>query len=340
MNVENIVEVLGQHGLIRPHKITGSYYQIYCPIHNDGNERHPSFGVLLREEVRNGQRYPEGFCHCFTCGFAKGIPDLITELLKRKSINKSGLDWLVENIPGFEPDIDYELLIPKDVSDKILSNFKPQSVDEIKDLIASLKGKNNYITEEELAKYRFTVPYMYERKLTDEAIEHFDIGFDAEFVAPGRTKVTPSLTFPVRDYKGRTLFIYRRAIESKFFSMPSQTNKPLYGVYELNPNTECVIICESILNAVTAWTYGYQAIALMGTGTKNQVQLIKQLGMNKITLCLDGDEAGYKATARLRKSLSSSAFIDVIEMPEGKDVNDCTKEEFNELYERSKDWRR
>jgi DNA primase len=49
---------------------------------------------------------------------------------------------------------------------------------------------------------------------------------------------------------------------------------------------------------------------------------------------MDGDEAGRKATEKLKKALKSVAMVWVIHMPDGKDLNDCTKEEFEQLYAR------
>ena len=102
LDVVQILEVLSQHNLIRLNKPQGKYYSIYCPFHNNGNERRPSFGVLLEEERRRGTTYPQGWCHCFTCGYVKSLPEMITDILKLKNIGKSGLDWLKENVPGFD----------------------------------------------------------------------------------------------------------------------------------------------------------------------------------------------------------------------------------------------
>ena len=37
-----------------------------------------------------------------------------------------------------------------------------------------------YVSEEELESYRFYHPYMWERKLTPEVVDKFDIGYDKE----------------------------------------------------------------------------------------------------------------------------------------------------------------
>ena len=95
MDVIKILEKMEEMGMIRTNRVIGNYMQCYCPLHSGGNERHPSSGVLLSDEYRNGQLYPEGLFNCFTCHRAMPLPDLITEILKEKNIsNRTGLDWL------------------------------------------------------------------------------------------------------------------------------------------------------------------------------------------------------------------------------------------------------
>ncbi len=174
---------------------------------------------------------------------------------------------------------------------------------------------------------------MYERKLTDAIIEKYDIGYDGNWQAPGRNNITPCITFPVHDINGNVLFIYRRSIEGKFFSMPEGIEKPVYGMHQLPSNAKSVVIAESIFNALTAVAYGYPAIALLGTGNSQQMKELQRSGIYDFVICMDGDEAGQRATRRIKKALSGIAITWEIRMPEGKDINDCTKEEFDALYE-------
>lgn len=301
--------------------------QIYCPFHNDGKERKPSCGILLVDEFRGGKKYPQGFTHCFTCGYAHTIDQTITDLLKQQNIQKSGVDWLVENIPGFElEDTESDFLIPNELMGALLSKY---AVDYISTLTSK---KQEYVSEAELAKYRFTVPYMYERKLTDELIEKFDVGFDANWVPPGRKKPVPCITFPVRDINGNTLFFCRRAISTKLFNYPQGVTKPVYGLYELPNGCKSVVVCESCFNAITSTRYGRPAVALLGTGNSYQIQQLKELGVREFILAFDPDEAGQRATAKLKKALRSVAIVWSFDgIPPGKDINDLTQEEFDAL---------
>lgn len=328
VDVYTVLNKLESEGFIRTSKRVGNYMQIYCPFHNDGNERKPSCGVLLYEEVRAGRKYPAGFCHCFTCHYAKPLHEMITDLLKLKHISQTGMDWLIANIPGFDPDSndDFEFLIPLDVMDTINEQYAVSYIQSL------TKPKQQYVSEEELASYRFTVPYMYERRLTDEIIERFDVGYDANWIAPGRKKPTPCITFPVRDKDGNTLFLCRRSIQGKFFNYPTGVLKPVYGLYELPKDCKSIIICESCFNALTSWSYGRPAVALLGTGNAYQIQQLKELGVREFILAFDPDEAGRKATEKIKRALKNIAIVWSFEgIPIGKDINDLSKEEFELL---------
>lgn len=329
MDVEKVVTALAAHNIIRPSRITGDYYQIYCPIHAEGNERKPSCGILLHDVYRNGQLYPQGWTHCFSCGYAKMLPDALTEILQSKNISSSGLEWLQENVPGFKAEDAKESLLPDDVIIK-MNDANYAAAQQLKKL--TQKDTTTYVSEEELQKYRYTVDYMYQRKLVDWVIEKYDVGFDGEFYLDGRKKPFACITFPVRDVQGRTLFFCRRSIEGKLYHYPKGVMKPVYGIYELPKGATSICVMESCINALTAVSWGYPSVALMGTGNSLQINQLKKLGVKELTLCLDGDAAGEKAMKRLKQQLSSVAIVWIVHMPDGKDVNDLTKEEFDALY--------
>lgn len=327
MDVIQILEKLQDMNMIRLSRVIGNYYQIYCPIHNSGNERKPSCGVLLHDELRNGQKYPEGFVHCFSCGLAMPLPDLISRLLSERGISeRSGIDWLKENIPGFEEPSDFDYLLPRNLVKELNNKF---ALDYI---ISQTKKSETFISDEELKTYRYTTQYLYDRKLTDDVIEKFDVGVDLHYVPEGRVREVPCVTFPVRNEEGKTLFIYRRAMNTKNFYMPSGLEKPLYGLYELGNIRDCVILCESIFNALTCYVYGHPALALFGTGTQNQIKTLKLLGVKEFVLGLDPDDAGDRGCKKLKAALKSVAIVRRMNIPSGKDINDLSYDEFKLAY--------
>lgn len=286
--------------LLRNFKRSGANIQFTCPIHNNGQERKPSCGISL---VDRGST-PAGTVHCFTCGYTASLPEMISHCFGYDDQGQFGSKWLA-------------------------SKFLTVSIENRKDIVLNLSRGNsnaestNYVSEQELDSYRYFHPYMFKRKLTEEIITLFDVGYDKE---------QQTLTFPVRDAQGRTLFIARRSVRTKYFHYPESAFKPIYGIYELPDDAEEVIICESIINCLTCWVYGKYAVALNGTGSYSQYKLLRNMSCRKFILALDPDEAGRKGTEKLKKHLSNKIVTEYI-IPEGKDINDLSEEEFNNLEE-------
>ena len=174
---------------------------------------------------------------------------------------------------------------------------------------------------------------MYERKLTNEVIEKYDIGYQRDFVFDENWKPTEVITFPVRDINGNCLFVSRRSIHGKTFFLPKEFIKPVYGLYELPKDVKELIICESVINALTCVVYGKPAVALFGTGDEAQYNTLSNLPVRKYILALDPDNAGNKGIYRILKSSLRNKMLTKLIIPEGKDINDLTKFEFDNLLE-------
>ena len=326
MEVEKILDKLSSIGYLNLGKVSGDYFTVKCPFHSNGKESKPSCGVLLRDQYKNGNRYKAGMWHCFACGTVLDMKQAVYRIYELKGQPREAANWINEYLDEFSAEKG-DALIPSDLLGTVIDKYAAQS---LKMRVRSNSSKS-YISEEELASYRFTIPYMYERKLTDEIIARYDVGFDANHIPPGRSKPLPCVTFPVRDIKGNTLFFCRRSVQGKYFNYPEGVTKPVYGIYELPRDCKQVIICESVFNALTAAVYGYNAVALLGTGNTYQISQLKQLGVHSFILCLDNDDAGRRGAAKLKKALSDCAIVWTCTVPEGKDVNDLSKEEFEEV---------
>ena len=299
---------------------SGNNIQTNCPFHKEGQERKPSFGINKNT----------GECHCFGCGWSGTLSEMISNCFGKDDFGVYGNKWLIRNFLSVavesRPDIDVDFCRRK----KITSETK------------------KYISEQELDSYRYTHPYMYKRKLTDEIIDLFDIGYD---------KSTECITFPNRDINGNCLFIARRSVKTKFFNYPQDVEKPVYGLYELRkiskvkigtkryptglqvPTYEStypseIIICESMIDALTCWVYGRYAVALNGTGNENQFKTLRNMPNRKFILATDMDEAGLKARERIRQSLGNKLVTEYVwDINVAKDINDMNKEYFDSLKE-------
>ena len=278
---------------------------VTCPVHSNGNESKPSCGININT----------GVFHCFTCGIRGGLDRFISYCFGRDDDGDYGYQWLV-------------------------NNYGESSYATRKGL--SLAKRPTYkstktISEEELDSYRYYHDYMWKRKLTPELVEMFDVGFDPNFKLKnkktGKTITIPCLTFPVDDIDGNILFIARRAVDRKFFHYPMTANKPIYALSKCL-SYKIIYVCESILNALTLWNYGFPAVALLGTGSESQIKILTHCEFRKIILCLDGDKAGDMGIQRIFNGLQNITKISYIKMPrDGRDINDLSKDEFLHLKE-------
>ena len=282
--------------------------QVTCPYHKGGNEKKASAGISVKD----------GTFHCFTCGTVRTFTQVLSYCLGYSDNGEKGKEWIINNTETSE------------MNTRLLESNLNRGVNQMK-----------FVSEQELDSYRYYHPYMYQRKLTNAIIEKFDIGYDKNFVIEKKDDkgnivqypVGECITFPVRDKQGRCLFVARRAIHQKVFHYPSGAEKPLYGIYELSKSCKSLIICESMLNCLTCYVYGKEAIALNGTGSDSQIQEIGKLNVRVIYLGLDNDEAGDKGSCRIFEALKNRFLFYRLKCPEGKDINDLSAEEFSYAYD-------
>lgn len=281
-------------------KTTNGSVMTNCPYHNGGQEKKPSFGI----------RKSDGMGHCFSCNAVHSLPYMIGYCFGENEAY--GKKWLQDNFSNTE----YE----ETRKTKLTFGKKEQP-----------KPTVSYIDPEELKKYRFIHPYMYERKLNKDVIRKFDIGYDRD---------RDCITFPNRDLNGNILFIARRHTKRKYFNYPEKVDKPVYGLYEISrernhgKKINRIIITESMLDALYLWTLDMPAIALNGLGSSKQMKILNDYDCRSYVLATDNDKAGHEAREKIRKALKHKIVreFDYGSYPEGcKDINDMTPEQIRAL---------
>ena len=291
---------------------SGDDVMVCCPYHKDGQERRPSAGI----------RKSDGTFHCLACGKTVGLDEMISNCFGYAD-PMWGYRWLLKNFVTIQVENRQPLKLEFNRG-KEIENVEP-----------------TFVSEEELDSYRYTHKYMYERGLTDKVIEEFDIGYDRD---------TDSITFPVRywrgDHFGETMFVARRQVKTKRFDLPKDMQKPLYGLYEIwdtfgrlavahnIKRLDCIYVCEGLFDCLRLWCNGKCAVAGFGClFSEYQIELLEGLPTRTIVLALDNDDAGHKATKKLRARIKSKIIKQVI-LPEGrKDIGECTDEEIQNLKE-------
>ena len=266
----------------------GRNIQTNCPFHKNGQERKPSFGINI----------DDGKCHCFTCGWSGSVSEMISELFGYIDDGKYGTKWLIKRFNSLEIETR-----PMIFTGDIRNRRETQEINEI--------------TEEELDSYRYIHPYMYERGLTDDIIERFDIGYDSK---------RDCLTFPIKDLSGKVVFVATRSVKTKFFGLPKEQSKPIYcaNMFTSGKYSEAMIT-ESFLNCLTGWKYNVPSMAMIGTGNQFQYEILSKLPVRTYILAFDPDDAGRKATERFRHYVKGK-IIKELDYQDSRDINDLQDE--------------
>ena len=286
------------------HKIqdSGSNLMIQCPYHGNGQERKPSAGILKED----------GTFHCFACGEVHTLPEVVSYCFgKDDLLGKWGMGWIMRNFAtvSIEERKDVELDISRE-------RKQPQ------------KEAHKYVSEDELDSYRYYHKYWTQRGIIDDdIIELFDLGYDV---------TSQCITFPVRDIDGNCLFVARRNVSTKWFNYPKDVDKPLYGLYELHYTgmhrwVDKLYITESMIDCILLWQAEKCAVALNGTGSKEQIEELRKLPIRQYVLATDNDEAGKKARQKLRKALSNKIITEIDFPKDIKDIGECTKEQIENI---------
>lgn len=267
-----------------------------CPIHKGGQEQHPSCCITTDKD----SKYEYGFVHCFTCGYNASLPKMVADCFDESY--DFGVKWLIDNFG--DTIVESCSLLPPIV--------------ETKQRVAK-----KYLPEETLKQYNYYHPYMWKRGLTKEIVDKFQIGYD---------KITNSIVFPIRDSNGGLVGVTKRKVDTKYFYIDEHMQKVVYLLdYILKNKITTVYICESQLDALRLHTWGYAGVALLGTGCEEQYDILNKSGITTYFLCFDGDYAGRLGIQKFKKNIKDTALINVVQLPNGKDICDLTKEEFEKL---------
>ncbi len=313
-----------------------------CPFHK---EKTPSFHV-------NDEK---GFYHCFGCG-AHG--NVITFVMQQDGINfKETIERLAEDY-GIEikkTDV-IKTKNQKDIINEteIILNINEKACQFFQDCIFSTSGKIglNYIMKrglniDNIKKFRIgfapqnnqLMEFLKKNNFTEKQIE------DAGLIVHGENgyydKFRLRVMFPVLDKKGKVIAFTGRVISKD--KIPKYMNSPETLVYHKSNvlfnyffarksiyDNKNVILVEGNLDAIGLSINGIEnVVAPMGTAiTLRQIEDL-WVATDEIIVCLDGDNAGCKASKRLAllilPILTATKNIKFVFLPENQDPDDFVK---------------
>ena len=152
------------------------------------------------------------------------------------------------------------------------------------------------------------------------------------------------LLYPLKDALDKVVSFYGRSLTTGHFYLSGRS-----GLYPQYPRKEAkqIILTESVIDAASLLEIkalkGYEILALYGTNGltaehKKALQNCKEL--EEVIILLDGDEAGRKASVKIKRELEKflKSSIRIVDLPQGTDVNELwanhlSEELFMELLE-------
>lgn len=265
---------------------------VTCPNYeaHGGPERTPSC-VISKEE---------GLVHCFGCGYHGSIAQLVSDVLGLKSAVE-GFSW-------------------------IRRKFTAPIVGQRKSLLSPEIERSKskiFIPEEALLQYNLDHPYMFKRRLSVDAIDWFNIGYDKE---------TDSITIPMRDAEGRIVFIKKRSVKrSKFgkyiIEEGADKREIVFGLFMIKrclPKVDMIFLSEGEMDVLSWYSIEKYGAGLQGSDLypDQKKQLIRVARGKPLCLAFDNDKAGRKCRAQCIRELSPFFKLYEILYPMGSQYKD------------------
>ena len=315
-------------------KKQGKDYIGHCPFHDD---KTPSFVVSPESNLWN----------CLgACGEGGSVIDWV--------IKTQGVSFrhAVELLRNDHPSLVAENPVKQNTVPKLEAPVTTEADDQ-----AMLRQVIDYY-HDTLKQESEVQTYLQKRGLDDvELINHFKLGYANRTLGlrlphknrkagkdireqlqriglyrdTGREHFNGSLVIPVMDENGVIHEVYgRKLLDNLRKGTPKHTYLPgphegVFNVVGL-ANTEEVILCESLIDALTFWRWGFRHVTTsygINGFTDDILQALVDHKIKRVLIAYDRDEAGNKAAVKLAEKLNGCG-IDCFRVlfPKGMDANE------------------
>lgn len=325
----DIVDIISQYVHL---KRSGRNYFGLCPFHN---EKSPSFSVSPDKQI----------FHCFGCGVGGNV---FTFLMKIEGISfVEAVQTLAERaniqLPTLENNVDTAKEILKS---KVL---------KVNEVAAKFYHENLYLPESKIAQ-----EYIKKRKLTNETLISFKIGYSGKFdelyhklkkegfeepeiLESGLVnkndrgqyidRYRNRLMFPICDARGKVIAFGGRVLDDskpKYINSPENVayskGRTLFGlnVAKKQGHLKQLLIVEGYMDVISLHQRGItNVVAPLGTALTQQQGWLLRKNADQIILSFDSDEAGLNAKIRALDILQDMGCdIRVLQMDGAKDPDE------------------
>ena len=324
----DIVDIISQYVHL---KRSGRNFFGLCPFHN---EKSPSFSVSPDKQI----------FHCFGCGVGGNV---FTFLTKIEGIN------FIEAVQTLAERSNIQLPTLENRGDSLKEELKAK-VYKVNEFAANYYHENLYKPESKIAQ-----EYIKNRKLTNETLKSFQIGFSGKFnelynalkkqgfeereiLESGLVNKNDNgkyidryrnrLMFPICDVRGRVIAFGGRVLDD---SKPKYINSPENIVYSkgrhlfgLNvakkSDVKKILIVEGYMDVISLHQRGVKnVVASLGTAMTQQQGWLLRKSSEQIILSFDSDEAGLSAKMRALDILQNMGCdIRILQMEGAKDPDE------------------
>ena len=325
----DIVDIISQYVRL---KRSGRNYFGLCPFHN---EKSPSFSVSPDKQI----------FHCFGCGVGGNV---FTFLTKIEGIN------FIEAVQELAQRSNIQLPILENNGDTAKEELKVK-VYKVNELAAKFYHENLYKAEAKIAQ-----EYVKQRKLTNDTLKSFQIGFSGKFdelykelvkngfqekeiLESGLVNKNDNgkyidryrnrLMFPICDVRGRVIAFGGRVLDD---SKPKYINSPENIVYSKGRHLfglnvakkenirKRLLIVEGYMDVISLHQRGiHNVVAPLGTAMTQQQGYLLRNNSDQIILSFDSDEAGQTAKVRAMEILQNMGCdVRILQMQGAKDPDE------------------
>ena len=286
---EQIKRILAGTGIDVQSEVDSDFI-IFCPFHN--NFRSPA-GEVDKQS---------GMFYCFSCHKISDLVEFVMFTSNRTYFESVRFIKSKEQETNLEQEITKQLYV------------KPEYVpyDELQ-----VKRLHQQALDSPRAK-----TYFYGRKITEESMLKFDLGFSEN---------QDMVTVPVHSPDGMLLGFVGRSVEGKEFKntpgLPK--SKTLFNLNRVK-TADRVYVVESSFDAIRLDQIGFPAVATLGANVSGmQIELLQKY-FNSIIVIADNDEAGGNMKNRLLEKLGSR--VSVIQLNNKyKDIGDMSDDDIKSL---------
>lgn len=323
----DIAEIIGEHVRLLPagtHRLKG-----LCPFHS---EKTPSFHVDTEK----------GYYYCFGC---KASGDIFSFVQEINHLSFSDALKLLAERAGVSLETPYGEKSSRDIyeiNEFALKYFREQLNKEALDYLHSRGFSDESIERFELgfapASWDGLLKLARSHNVSERQL--LEAGLISEHIQTGRIydRFRARIMFPIRDHLGRLAGFGGRVLNDekpKYLNTPEteafKKGELLYGLHLARGAAQTaggLLVVEGYLDAIALQQSGFgTAVATLGTAlTAEHAQLLTRLGIHRLTLMFDRDEAGQHATlSGLDQAVGSRLRVYAARVPSGKDPADAVQ---------------